>query len=62
MRDRKVWKHSKAHADGSYDSSTVYELLEAEVIEAVIKPRRNGRLKTKSEAGRGTIALYANGG
>jgi hypothetical protein len=29
--------------DGAYDSSSVYELLERLGVEAVIKPRRNGR-------------------
>ena len=29
--------------DGAYDSSMVYEALEAQGIEAVIKPRRNSR-------------------
>jgi hypothetical protein len=47
----------KAHMDGSYGSKSMYELLEAEGIDAVIKPRRNSRLKTKSEARMRAIAL-----
>ena len=51
---------SEAYMDGSYDSSSVYELSEAKGIEAVIKPRRNSRLNTKSEARRKVITLYRN--
>ena len=48
----------KAYMDGSYDSSSIYELLKAKGIDAVIKPRKNSRLETRSEARRRAIALY----
>jgi len=34
---------SKLYGDGAYDSSAVYRLLEGVGIEAVVKPKRNGR-------------------
>jgi len=36
-------KVARVYGDGAYDSSAVYELLEGLGVEAVIKPRRNGR-------------------
>jgi len=49
---------SKVYADGAYDSSKVYELLESKGIEAVIKPRRNSRMDTPSEPRRRTVAMH----
>jgi len=58
---RKSEKHgkvSKVYADGAFDSSKVYELLEQKGIEAVIKPRRNSRLDTPSDPRRRSVTLY----
>jgi len=49
---------SKVYADGAYDSSKVYELLESKRIEAVIKPRRNSRIDTPSEPRRRAVAMH----
>jgi len=49
---------SRVYADGAYDSSKVYRLLEEKGIEAVIKPRRNSRLDTPSEHRRRAVTLY----
>jgi len=49
---------SRVYADGAYDSSKVYELLESKRIEAVIKPRRNSRMDTPSEPRRRTVAMH----
>jgi len=54
-RHRKV---SKVIADGAYDSSQVYELLERKKIESVIKPRRNSRIDTPSEPRRKAVTTY----
>jgi transposase len=51
-------KVSKVYADGAYDSSKVYELLEQKKIETVIKPRRNSRLDTPSEPRRKAVTAY----
>ena len=51
-------KVSRVYADGAYDSSKVYRLLEEKGIEAVIKPRRNSRLDTPSEHRRRAVTLY----
>jgi len=51
-------KVSKVYADGAFDSSKVYGLLESKSIEAVIKPRRNSRLDTPSEPRRKAVTLY----
>jgi hypothetical protein len=39
---------AKLYGDGAYDSGKVYGFLESRGIEAVIKPRRNSRLDTRS--------------
>ena len=49
---------SRVYADGAYDSSKVYRLLEEKGIEAVIKPRRNSRLDTPSEPRRRAVIRY----
>jgi len=49
---------SRVYADGAYDSSKVYELLESKRIEAVIKPRRNSRMDTPSEPRRRAVAMH----
>lgn len=49
---------SRVYADGAYDSSKVYRLLEEKGIEAVIKPRRNSRLDTPSEPRRRAVIQY----
>jgi hypothetical protein len=49
---------SKVYADGAFDSSKIYELLERKRIEAVIKPRRNSRLDTPSETRRRAVTQY----
>jgi len=43
--------------DGAYDSGDVYDLLAAEGIEAVIKPRRNSRPDTRSPGRRRAVEL-----
>jgi len=48
----------KALGDGAFDSSGVYELLESKGIEEAIKPRRNSRLDTPSNARREAVNLY----
>ena len=48
----------KVYGDGAFDSSDIYELLESKGIEAAIKPRRNSRLDTPSEARRGAVRLH----
>jgi len=54
-RHRKI---SKMLGDGSYDHAEVYKDLEARGIEAAVKPRRNSRLDTPSEARRREVRLY----
>ena len=49
---------SRVYADGAYDSSKVYELLESKRIEPVIKPRRNSRMDTPSEPRRRAVAMH----
>ena len=51
-------KVSKVYADGAFDSSDIYEMLESKRIEAVIKPRRNSRLNTPSEPRRRAVAMH----
>ena len=51
-------KISKVIADGAYDSSEVYKMLEQKGIEAAIKPRRNSRLDTLSEPRRKAVTAY----
>ena len=51
-------KISNVIADGAYDSSEVYELLESKGIDAVVKPRRNSRLDTPSEPRRKAVTTY----
>ena len=48
----------RSYADGAYDSSKVYDLLESKRIEAVVKPRRNSRIDTSSPARRRTVTQY----
>jgi len=58
---RKAERHgkiSKVYGDGAFDSSEIYELLESKRIEAVIKPRRNSRPDTPSEARRRAVTLH----
>ena len=43
----------KAYEDGAYDTGGVYELSESKGVEAVVKPRKNSRIDTSSEARRG---------
>jgi len=49
---------AKVFGDGAYDSGDVYDLLEAKGVEAVVKPRRNSRLDTRSPARRRAVELY----
>lgn len=49
---------SKVYADGAFDNSKAYGLLESKSIEAVIKPRRNSRLDTPSEPRRRAVTEY----
>ncbi len=44
--------------DGAYDHTEVYEDLEARGIGAAIKPRRNSRIDTHSEARRMEVKVY----
>ena len=48
----------KVYGDGAFDSSDIYELLDSKRIEAAIKPRRNSRLDTPSEARGRNVSLY----
>jgi len=49
---------SRVYGDGAFDSSKVYEVLEQKGIEAVIKPRRNSRCDTPSQARRRAVTQY----
>ena len=51
-------KVSKVYANGAFDSSKVYELLEEKRIEAATKPCSNGRLDTPSETRRRVVTEY----
>jgi IS5 family transposase len=48
----------KVYGDGAYDSSQIYELLESRGVEPVIKPRRNSRLDTPSQARRRVVKMF----
>jgi len=48
----------KVIGDGAFDSSEIYELLESRGIEVVIKPRKNSRTDTPSEARRVAVSLH----
>jgi len=48
----------KVLGDAAFDSSDIYELLDSKGIETVIKPRRNSRVDTSSEARRRSVRLY----
>lgn len=48
----------KVYGDGAYDSSEIYELLESKGVEAAIKPRKNSRSETPSEARGRAVSLY----
>ena len=39
-----------AYGDGAYDTGGVYELSESKGVEAAVKPRKNSRIDTPSEA------------
>ena len=54
-RHRKV---SKMLGDGAYDGAEVYKDLRSRGIEAAVKPRRNSRIDTPSEARRREVRLY----
>jgi len=58
MKAERRGRVSKVYADGAFDNSMVYELLESKGIKAVIKPRRNSRLDTPSPARRRAITQY----
>ena len=51
-------KVSKVIGDGAYDSSEIYELLESRGIEGTIKPRKNSRSDTPSEARKAAVKMY----
>jgi len=44
--------------DSTYHSGNAYDLLEAQSIEPIIKPRRNSRLDTGHAARRRTMERY----
>jgi len=44
--------------DGAYDSARIYEFLKGKGIGAVIKPRKNSVLNTRSDARRQEVDLY----
>lgn len=48
----------KVYGDGAFDSSEIYELLESKGIEAAIKPRKNSRSDTPSEARGRNVSLH----
>ena len=48
----------KAYGDGAYGTGGVYELSESKGVEAVVKPRKNSRIDTPSEARRRAVRLY----
>ena len=58
MKVERRGRVSKVYADGAFDSSEIYELLESKGIEEAIKPRRNSRLDTPSEARRRAVTAY----
>ena len=43
----------KAYGDGAYNTGGIYEFSESRGVDAVIKPRKNSRIDTSSEARRG---------
>jgi len=49
---------SQALGDGAYDSADVFEELEARGVEPIIKPRRNSRPDTPSQARRNAVRQY----
>ena len=49
---------TKLYGDGAYDSAEIFELLRSKGIEAVIKPRKNSRIDTPSEARRAAVRLH----
>lgn len=49
---------AKLYGDGAYDSAEIFELLRSKGIEAVIKPRKNSRMDTPSEARRAAVMLH----
>jgi len=48
----------RVYGDGAYDSSGVYVASGSRGVEAVVRPRRNSRLDTPSEARREAVSLY----
>ncbi|RJS84658.1 hypothetical protein CW706_03475 [Candidatus Bathyarchaeota archaeon] len=48
----------KAYGDGAYDTGGIYELSEYKGVEAIIKPRKNSRIDTPSEARGRAVRLY----
>ena len=51
-------KALKAYGDGAYDAGGVYEFSESKGVEAIVKPRRNSRIDTPSEAKGRAVRLY----
>jgi hypothetical protein len=48
----------KVYGDGAFDSSDIYEIPDSKGIEAAIKPRKNSRLDTPSEARGRNVSPY----
>jgi len=46
--------------DGAYNTARLYDMLKGKGIDAVIKPRKNSILNTRSEARRYEVDLYWN--
>jgi len=58
-RNGKV-KVNEVLGDGAYDSAVIYDRLREKGIDAVIKPKKNSILNTRSEARRYEVDLYRN--
>ena len=53
-------KVTKVLDDGAYDTTWLYDVLHHKGIDAVIKPKKNSILNTRSEARRYEVNLYRN--
>jgi len=53
---------SKVYGDGAYDSGKVYGLLDELGVEAVVKPRKNSRIDTRSPGRRLAVGMVRERG
>lgn len=56
--ERGIGSVKEVLGDGAYDSARIYEFLKGKGIDAVIKPRKNSTLSTRSDARRQEVDLY----